>query len=137
MSIIISILSLIGITLQVPTEMDQGLFTRANHERIIPLKWDDCLGKVAERKSKDMVERKYWSHEDTLTGEIETWGWIIETCGQYEYAGENLTKGFTDNEKAHKTLMNSPKHRKNILNKNYKRIGVGCYDYICTQLFMN
>jgi uncharacterized protein YkwD len=31
--------------------------------------------------------------------------------------------------------MNSENHRKNILNENFEKIGIGCYENICVQFF--
>lgn len=132
MNILIAIL--LGI-FPIPTEFESEIFAYANEERIEALEQDKCLIEVARKKSKDMYDREYFAHKDPETGKIETWGWIREACGGYTYAGENLTMNFTDAEKAHKALMNSPSHRKNIVNPNFEKMGVGCYKHFCTQLF--
>jgi uncharacterized protein YkwD len=46
---------------------------------------------------------------------------------RYFLAGENLALAPTLNT-AHEGLMNSPGHRANILEKNFRRIGIGVID---------
>jgi uncharacterized protein YkwD len=111
------------------------LFKLSNSVREKYLKWDDCLYTIAVEKSIDMVEKDYFSHEDPETGKTETWDNIENRCGEYRYAGENLAKGGTK-EKMFIALMESPKHKENIINKNYEYSAVGCYKNICTQLFI-
>jgi uncharacterized protein YkwD len=59
----------------------------------------------------------------------------------YKYAGENIA-GAPTVEKAHSSLMNSPGHRRNILNPNYTHVGIGIidggpYGKMFTQLFIS
>jgi len=82
-----------------------------------------------------MFDRSYFSHEDPITNKIEMWN--ISKCYDYEYAGENLSKGFIETKSIHKALMNSPTYKVNIVNVNFNRVGIGCYEDICTQAFGN
>ena len=113
---------------------EQGLFLLTKNER--PIEWNECLAEVGRKKSKDMVERGYWSHEDPVTGENKTWSWIKE-CEDYKYAGENISKNFENSIEAHKALMDSLTHKKNIMESNFNKLGVGCYKNICTEIFTN
>jgi len=45
----------------------------------------------------------------------------------YNYTGENIAAGQTSPAKVMDSWMNSPGHRANILNSNYKKLGVGYY----------
>lgn len=96
------------------------------------------LAEVARRKSADMVENGYFSHDSP------TYGSPFEMLKQfgitYKAAGENLA-GNRSVEAAHKALMNSPGHRANILNASYTHIGIGIqesskYGLVVTQLFV-
>jgi hypothetical protein len=44
---------------------------------------------------------------------------------KYRYAGENLARDFSSASSAVDAWMNSPSHRDNILNGNYKDVGIG------------
>ena len=112
------------------------LFRLSNSAREKNLEWDNCLYTVAIEKSTDMFRRDYFSHEDPETGNIKTWDNIKKRCGNYKYAGENLARGFGTKEDIFKALMESPKHKENIVDKNYQHSAVGCYRNICTQLFI-
>ncbi len=83
---------------------------------------NDRLFKAAQEKSEDMINSGYFAH--TSPGGITPWHWIDENEYDYIYAGENLAINFSDAESQHKAWMDSPDHRKNIINPNYKEIGV-------------
>ena len=117
------------------TSTEMGLFLKANEERTEKLDWSYCLHDLAIDRSKDMVEKDYFSHEDPETGNVETWNKIDEACGKYSKAGENLVMRFSSYEEAHEALMNSKLHRDNIVNVKFKEMGVGCYENVCTELF--
>ncbi len=87
-----------------------------------PLRENRSLNRAAEEKVKDMFEKGYFDH--LSPDDITPWHWIKESGYQYKYAGENLAKGFFNNEKTVRALMRSPSHRKNILNEKYQDIGV-------------
>lgn len=80
------------------------------------------LNEVATRKINDMVENKYFAH--TSPSGLSPWHWFEKSGYDYKYAGENLAINFTTAETQQAAWMNSPTHRKNILNINYKEIGV-------------
>lgn len=116
--------------------IEEGLFKMANQEkRFRKLEWNDCLAEVAKEKSREMVERNFFFHEDPQTGKVETWDRISNQCFQYKAAGENLVSGGRSANRMHTALMQSPSHRQNILSLNYALIGVGCYKQTCTQVF--
>ncbi len=80
------------------------------------------LNEAATLKVNDMVEHKYFAH--TSPAGRSPWHWFEKSGYDYKYAGENLAINFTTAEAEQAAWMNSPTHRKNILNINYKEIGV-------------
>ncbi|RKX62782.1 MAG: hypothetical protein DRP34_03565 [Thermodesulfobacteriota bacterium] len=71
----------------------------------------------------DMFKYKYFGHVSPKGAKLED---FIKKAG-YEYViiGENLAKGnFKSSKEVIEILMKSSKHRKNILEKEYKEIGV-------------
>jgi len=98
------------------------------------LRWDECLAKKAYQRARQMVKRDYFEHNDPRTGENPSWDLVIE-CFRCRFAGENLSKGYDSPETVHDALMRSRTHRKNIKDTRFTLLGVGCYDYICVQLF--
>lgn len=92
-------------------------------EGILELKENETLNKAAEQKLDDMFREQYFEHTSP-SGEGA--GDIVEELGyKYLRVGENLALG---NFKSEKELVNgwmgSKGHRENILNLNFKEIGV-------------
>ncbi|NLI80923.1 MAG: CAP domain-containing protein [Deltaproteobacteria bacterium] len=109
------------------------LYELANRENR-RLKWDECLAVQAMKRARMLLQAGTFQHRDPWTGENEAW-LLVEACHRCSYAGENLTKGYQSPEETHRALMESPEHRRNILNPRFQFLGVGCHDYICVQLF--
>lgn len=86
------------------------------------LTYDSQLAAAALSKAQDMLAKGYWSHFGP-SGETP-WTFVLNAGYQYEYAGENLAKNFMDSGSVVNAWMNSETHRANILNGNYKDIGV-------------
>lgn len=83
---------------------------------------NDLLKKAAEKKAQDMINKNYFAH---ISPEGKSpWDWIQESGYDYRYAGENLAINFTSAEDEQEAWMDSPSHRKNILNPDYEEIGV-------------
>ena len=83
---------------------------------------NEILDKVAQDKLDDMLKNNYFAH--TSPAGITPWHWFDKNGYDYRYAGENLALGFSSVENEHKAWMESPTHKKNILNPNYEEIGV-------------
>ncbi|NLM42401.1 MAG: SH3 domain-containing protein [Clostridiales bacterium] len=101
------------------------------------LKANNDLTKLARMKSKDMVDKGYFSHQSPTYGSPFD---MLRNYGvSYMYAGENLAQNTTA-EKAFRAWMNSEGHRKNILNPNFTELGVGIASMdgsnMYTQLFI-
>ncbi|MGA2403606.1 MAG: CAP domain-containing protein [Syntrophobacteraceae bacterium] len=121
------------------TEMATRLYELAKKENRA-LRWDSCLAAKARMRAKRMVSQHYFDHEDPKTGKNPVWKTVSQCVpakrrGSKVPAGENLTKGVDTPENIHRALMKSPTHRKNILDRRFNHLGVGCYDYICVELF--
>lgn len=87
------------------------------------LETDWQLSRVARYKSQDMKDKNYFSHTSPTYG---TPFQMMKSFGiSYRYAGENIAKGQRTPQEVVTAWMNSSGHRANILNANYKKIGVG------------
>jgi uncharacterized YkwD family protein len=113
-----------------------------NQERvragIAPLKVDPRLVALARRKAQDMVDNGYFDHRSPTLGSPFD---MMRAAGvTYLRAGENLA-GSSSVELAHRLLMASDGHRRNILDPNYTDIGIGAiagspYGTIFVQMFI-
>lgn len=80
------------------------------------------LDNAASQKSKDMVNRDYFEH---FAFGLTPWDFVKNSGYEYLYAGENLAMDFNTSEGMVNAWMNSPAHRDNILNPDFRDIGVG------------
>jgi hypothetical protein len=80
------------------------------------------LDKAAFLKAQDMINNNYFSHYSPQG--LSPWHWFSIAGYNYEYAGENLAIGFLDSQDVYQAWMNSYSHKQNILNPNYKEIGI-------------
>lgn len=89
---------------------------------IKPLAADPDMQKVARAHAADMYVLGYFSHVN-LDGE-SPFDRMKKAGVKYQAAGENLA--FAENvDVAHKGLMQSPGHKKNILEPKFGRVGIG------------
>ena len=93
-----------------------------NNNGLKELRVSEKLTAVATAKVNDMVAHNYFAH--TSPAGLTPWHWFEKIGYDYKYAGENLAINFTTAEAQQVAWMNSPTHRKNILNENYHEIGV-------------
>lgn len=91
-------------------------------ENVGMLTKDETLMRVARMKADDMFEKGYFAH-NSPEGKTP-WTWFDKAGYAYEYAGENLAIHFVRAEEQQRAWMDSPTHRKNILNPEYLEIGV-------------
>ncbi len=83
------------------------------------------LSQSAQWKSEDMGTNNYFAHDDVPIG--RSWAQRIRDCG-YTYStfiGENLAAGMSSAQSAFDAWKASPGHNANMLNANYKAIGIG------------
>lgn len=84
------------------------------------------LNQAALAKAADMFENNYWAHISP-TG-TEPWSFITQSGYQYQHAGENLARDFSNPQDVVKAWMASPTHKKNLLDNRYRDIGVAVMD---------
>ncbi len=90
---------------------------------LAPLTFSEEISKVARLKSQDMADKNYFSHTSPTYGDPFQ---MMRSFGiKFGYAGENIAKGYRSPEAVMNGWMNSSGHRANILNSNFKKIGVG------------
>lgn len=100
---------------------DTNVQRASDHEQ--PLVLNSQLSAAAQAKANDMAAKDYWSH-DSPDGRTP-WSFINAAGYHYQMAGENLAYGFGNASDTVSGWMNSPTHRANILNANYKDVGFG------------
>jgi uncharacterized protein YkwD len=104
----------------------EELVADANQDRaqagLSKLTLNTKLTAAANAKAQDMFAKQYWSHFGP-SGETP-WQFIKGAGYEYFYAGENLARNFTKGSDVHAAWMNSPTHRANIMNSNFKDIGL-------------
>lgn len=83
---------------------------------------DERLRQAAREHSEEMVRLSYFAHESPVHG--SPFDRMVRAGARFGAAGENLAFAPTV-EAAHRGLMNSPEHRKNILTPQFRRVGIG------------
>lgn len=119
----------------------QAVFDLVNKERkangLGTVVLSDELCKVADVRAKEIV--KSFSH--TRPNGTSCFTAFKENSVTYRYAGENIAYGQKTATIVMNAWMNSPGHRANILNRNFGKIGIACYNYngvkYWVQLFTN
>ncbi len=90
---------------------------RRNHGRK-PLRVTSCLTKkVAQPWARHMANTGRFEHRDL--------GEVFNICPSLTMVGENIAAGQPTARAVMKAWMGSPGHRRNILNKRYRKIGLG------------
>ncbi|MFL8939098.1 SafA/ExsA family spore coat assembly protein [Rossellomorea oryzaecorticis] len=124
--------------------VERQVIDLTNQERqkagLAPLQLDWQLSRVARYKSRDMRDTGYFAHRSPQYG--SPFDMMKNFNVQYSSAGENIAVGQTSPEQVVREWMNSPGHRKNILNGTYTYIGVGyakggSYGTYWTQMFIS
>jgi uncharacterized protein YkwD len=90
---------------------------RTNHG-LAKLGWGSCLDRYAEAQAARMARRQALEHQQL--------GPIMRNC-DLTWAGENIAVGYPTGKAVTRAWMSSPPHRANILNKHYRRYGLGAY----------
>lgn len=115
---------------QIPLNADT-IFNLVNAERekagLKPLVRDTRLDATAQARADDMVARKYFSHNDPVTGEnlVNILNGQKQCASSSENIAANLTKTPNkDNEETVESWMNSTAHRDALLRADYTHTGV-------------
>lgn len=114
--------------LSAKTELNNEYLLKETNEKrvngqIQPLKENPSLNAAARNKAIDMAARDYWSH-DTPDGK-KPWFFIENQQYKYAAAEENLAYGFDSSASVINGWMNSPLHKKAMLNQNVSEVGFG------------
>ena len=104
----------------------------ANDSRVAyneaPLARSATLDEAALLKGKDMVALGYFAHNSPAG--VTPWHWFKEAGYIFLYAGENLAINFTESQDIQNAWLASPLHRANLLDVNFKEIGIATVDGI-------
>ncbi len=84
------------------------------------------LTAAAYAKARDMFAHGYFAHISPFG--ITPWYWMTQSGYKYSYAGENLAVDFTEASDVDVGWMHSPKHKENIVNKNYTEVGIAAVE---------
>jgi uncharacterized protein YkwD len=123
-------------TIDTPLD-DKMIFEITNGFRgqhgIAPLTWDGTLAEAARIHSKDMRDNNYFDHADPQGNQA----WDRAEAAGYSWAaiGENISKGYRNSVGAVDGWVNSPSHRKCMLDGIYTELGVGVSGTYATQVF--
>jgi hypothetical protein len=85
------------------------------------LKLNDLLTKAANEKAKALFKSQTFAHN---LGSKKFSAWIKDAGYDYLFVGENLAINFDNSEDIMQAWLNSPLHKKNLLNPVYQDIGV-------------
>jgi uncharacterized protein YkwD len=99
------------------------LINKARAEaHVPPLTYDDGLSETARAHSEDMFQNKYFAHDSPTVGNL------AERMAKAGIRAKKFCENIADNQDllaAHQELMDSPGHRKDILDPDLTRVGVG------------
>src|ERR1035437_1141035 len=108
-----------------------------------PLAWSNDLANIARFHSQDMADNKYFSHS-SLDGKHVSDRADGAHVGRWRSIGENIAfeRGYADPiEKAIQLWLESPGHRRNLMDDNWRESAVGVAvakdgGYYFTQVFL-
>jgi uncharacterized protein YkwD len=130
------------------TDAAQRIIDKINAERagkkILLVREESRLTRIAQDRSRDMIQRGYFAHTDPQTGQEPFLRYLQATVYSYQFAGENIAEikndagwvpeplnvsmRFSAAELADEFMrgwLSSNEHRQNIFNSRYTRTGVG------------
>ena len=128
-----------------PLEAD--LLLRLNDLRVtkrLPVLRDRPTLKLAARAhSLRMLRDNFFAHKDPSQGQVGDRVAAVDRVGLYRTVGENLAQispALPDlGPRMHRGWVQSPGHYRNMINRDYDHVGIGCVRYrdatACTQVF--
>ena len=113
-------------------QLERALLAEVNQDRIAhglePLLPDPELLAIARTRAAAQIAAPTLNHYDA-TGKVAIQGLLAGANTTYSLAGENLARLRADDaeaaQQAEIALMNSPTHRKNILEPRFNRLAIG------------
>lgn len=106
----------------IPVEIIRLTNEARTSKGVTSLATNRMLATGAQYKADDMLAKQYFAH--VSPEKVSPWFWFKKAGYTYSAAGENLAIDFTTAEDVVEAWLASPGHRKNLLNPNYKDIGV-------------
>jgi len=83
---------------------------------------NEKLEKAAYLRVQDMFSKQYFDH--FVINGLSPWDAIKVSGYDYNFAGENLAIGFTNEDNACNAWVKSPTHYQNMLDSDYQEIGI-------------
>lgn len=109
------------------SQAERNVLKLTNIERekvgVPPLQLHPTLQKTAREKSTDMALNNYFSHDSPTYG--SAFDHMKANGITYRSAAENIAGGYTTAQAVVEGWMNSPGHRRNMLDGSYTHIGIG------------
>jgi uncharacterized protein YkwD len=113
-------------------EIERALLDQVNQDRaahgLAPLLPDPEITAIARTRASAQIEAPSLTHYDA-TGKVAIQGMLAASNTTYSLAGENLARLRAEDaeaaSQAEVALMNSPTHRKNILEPRFNRLAIG------------
>ncbi len=123
-SLLLSLVLVVGRT-QAPAragESPRGRMLRLTNDSraerdLDPLKLNVELSAAALRHSRDMAKKGKLFHSSNVPSELSPWRWSTW--------GENVGYTTADLAELQRAFMNSPDHRANILDPDFRKVGIG------------
>jgi len=107
------------------SENERALFDAANRERaersLPALHWDESLADAARKHANRMAFYNVLEHQ--LSGEPDLKDRLTEAGARFSMIAENIAVA-PNSQTIHKGWMNSPGHRRNILDPNLTAVGI-------------
>ena len=101
---------------------ENSTIAHSNSERArrcrVTLTKSTCLDRFAERQARAMAARRSMYHQSMKP--------ILDIC-RLGQVGENVAFGYTSGKAVVKAWMQSPDHKRNLLNSRHRVIGLGAY----------
>ncbi len=92
-------------------------------EDLVQLRRNTTLDAAAQLKAEHMAANEYFAH--FAPDGTSPWFWFGQVDYGFVHAGENLAIHFSDSSEVVEAWMDSPTHRANILNGDFREIGIG------------
>ncbi|MEW2164249.1 CAP domain-containing protein [Streptomyces sp. NPDC007084] len=116
------------VTVSAQTAAEAEVLKLVNDERAkvgcSPVSANSALSDLAQAFSEDMAARDFFDHTDPSG--LSPWDRAAK-AGITSLGGENIARGQSTAEAVMEAWMNSPGHRANILNCDFKTLGVGAH----------
>lgn len=114
--------AVLGISYNIPIN---DILTLTNQDRaangLPPLTLNQTLNNAAAANAQYMFAKDYWAH--FAPDGTSPWYFFQQAGYNYEYAGQNLARGFVNPTDLEQAWMASPEHRSNILSSHYTDVG--------------